>query len=117
MAALQEQVAREKRRERNTWDTHCKFLAEQDSIIAEKEEGIASLQRQLAPLCPTGRSGQTTREPSIGSAWPHPSEHTSTLTPRVEVPRPCQGARTLPPPTTMDEGHSLTPEARVGTTN
>ena len=108
VAALQEQMAREKQRARNMWDTHCKFLAEQDSILAEREEGIASLQRQLAALCPTGRTGHTAREPSIGSAWPHPNEHTSTLTPRVEeVPRPCQGARTLPLPTTVDEGHSL----------
>ena len=31
----------------------------------------------------------------------------NTPRPSEEVPRPCQGARTLPPPTTVDEGHSL----------
>lgn len=92
---LQEELKVEKDKRKQVWKTSCEQVAEQDALLAAKDDEIAALQRQL-DACrsrPVSRSQEETEE---RRSPPPPSESAVPL-PTTRSP-PSESAAPLPTP-------------------
>ena len=97
---LKQKVLEEKAKLRQSWKTSCEHLAEQDAIIAAKDEEIAELRHTLSELTGGGRERRdvTTHGPAVTprAETPHAIEEGATCAAPTAVPLRPPGDHSIP---------------------